>query len=526
MSRDSQSNSVQPDRANVRYMSDRSGNVLFITVDQLRADCLSSAGHPLVQTPNLDRLAADGVAFRRHYAQSTPCGPSRASLLTGQYLQKHRSGLNGTPMDARFTNVALEARAAGYDPVLFGYTDNSPDPRVLSPDDPRLRTYEGVLPGFRSVLYLPEHLETWGVWLRKHGYDVPEYVPDIYAPISDAAGAPPIYSAEHTEAAFLVEEVLDYLDAQGDEHWFAHATFIRPHPPYIVPEPYASMFDPADVSLPNRQPTYEVEGQVHPLLAAALSVEGIRGPDNDAELRQLRATYYGMIAEVDAQLGVLFEGLKVRGLWQNTLIVLTADHGEQLGDHWLWDKLGWFDQSYHIPLIVRDPRSEADDCRGSVVEDRFTENVDVMPTILDWIGAPIPVQCDGRSLLPITRGADPGAWRDAAYWEWEFRDPIGQWAEKMHGITSDQCAISVLRDERGKYVHFAAMAPLFYDLETDPDERINRAEDPAYASTVLRYAQRMLSIRMEHVDQTLTWMVVTPSGVLDGRRRLRAVGSA
>ena len=96
-------------------------NVLLITVDQWRGDCLSAVGHPVVRTPNLDRLAAQGVLFRCHYAQAAPCGPSRASLHTGQYLMNHRSGRNGTPLDARFTNVALEARKCGYEPALFGY---------------------------------------------------------------------------------------------------------------------------------------------------------------------------------------------------------------------------------------------------------------------------------------------------------------------------------------------------------------------------------------------------------------------
>ena len=93
-----------------------------------------------------------------------------------------------------------------------------------------------------------------------------------------------------------------------------------------------------------------------------------------------------MMTEVDAQLGRLFDGLRERGAWDDTLVVLTSDHGEQLGDHWLTEKLGWFDQSYHVPLIVRDPRRESDATRGAVVDDRFTENVDVMPTILEWLG--------------------------------------------------------------------------------------------------------------------------------------------
>lgn len=498
--------------------NDLPGNVLYITVDQWRGECLGAAGHPVVQTPNLDRLAAEGVLFRRHYAQSAPCGPSRASLHTGTYAMTHRSVLNGTPLDARFTNVALEVRAHGYDPVLFGYTDASPDPRGLDPDDPRLLTYEGVLPGFRTIVELPEHAARWGTWLREQGYDVPDDVREMYRPVSDAPGAPLPYRAEHSEAAYLTGEVLRYVDEQGEQPWFAHVAYIRPHPPFVVPAPYDTMYDPADVPTPVRRVTPDAEGAAHPLLAAAVRVPGVRGPDDEADLRRLRATYYGMMSEVDAALGRLFDGLRERGAWENTLVVLTSDHGEQLGDHWLMDKLGWFDQSYHIPLIVRDPRADADGTRGTHVADRFTENVDVMPTLLEWIGAAVPVQCDGRSVLPLLRGEEPARWRDAVHWEWEFRDPIGHFAESALGLTMDQCALAVLRDERGKYVHFTGLPPIFYDLERDPGELENRATDPAYATTVLDYAQRLLSLRMEHVEQTLTGLVVTPMGLLDGRQ--------
>ena len=127
-------------------------NVLFITADQWRGDCLSALGHPMVQTPHLDALAAQGVLFERHFANAAPCGPSRASLHTGMYLQNHRSGTNGTPLDARHTNWAMEAAKLGYDPVLFGYTDTSRDPRGEPDDSPWLRTYEGPLPGIRPIV--------------------------------------------------------------------------------------------------------------------------------------------------------------------------------------------------------------------------------------------------------------------------------------------------------------------------------------------------------------------------------------
>ena len=150
-------------------------NVLFITADQWRGDCLGAAGHPVVRTPNLDRLAAAGVSFRRHFAKAAPCGPSRASLYTGMYLMNHRSALNGTPLDARHDNVALVARRLGYEPALFGYTDTSIDPRTVRADDPALYSYEGVLPGFDPVCHLPEGApDAWLEWMRRAGVDVPD----------------------------------------------------------------------------------------------------------------------------------------------------------------------------------------------------------------------------------------------------------------------------------------------------------------------------------------------------------------
>ena len=127
-------------------------NVLLITADQWRGECLSTLGHPVLKTPHLDALAADGVLFRNHYAQCMPCGPSRASLLTGMYMMNHRSVRNGTPLDARFTNIALETRGLGYEPGLIGYTDTSYDPRLLHGRDPSRERYSNVMPGFLQLV--------------------------------------------------------------------------------------------------------------------------------------------------------------------------------------------------------------------------------------------------------------------------------------------------------------------------------------------------------------------------------------
>ena len=211
-------------------------NFLLITLDQFRGDCLSAAGHGVVRTPHLDDLCAHGVRFARHYSQASPCAPGRASLYTGTYQMNHRVVANGTPLDDRFDNVARAAGRAGYSPALFGYTDQSIDPRVSSgPEDPRLSTYEGVLPGFDPVLDLTGDYSPWLGWLAEKGHDV-------------TPGHVRLLATEHQRpsdasvSTFLTDRLLGWIDEQ-ESPWFAHASFIRPHPPYSAAGEYSTMYD-------------------------------------------------------------------------------------------------------------------------------------------------------------------------------------------------------------------------------------------------------------------------------------------
>ena len=491
----------------------RRPNILFITLDQWRGDCLGSAGHPVVETPNLDRLASEGVRFTSHYAQTAPCGPSRASLLTGTYQHVHRSVQNGTPLDARFTNVALEARAAGYDPVLFGHTDTTVDPRTVPDDDPRLENYEGPLPGFRVALDLPEDREAWYRWLENRGHDVSDRdrflrprTDMAVPPGRGASWAPPPFAADETETAFLVGEVVDELEGliAGGRPWFVHASIYRPHPPFVVPEPYNDLVDPASVP----EPLADESGDVHPFLAAARSWRHTRPPSEPLDLRQLRATYYGMMSEVDDQVGRLLAALERTGAADDTIVVVTSDHGEMLGDHGLMSKLGFFDQAFHIPLIVRYPpvtgRSAEAGGTGRVVE-AFTENVDVMPTLLDLAGVDVPRQCQGRSLRPWLEGADPADWRSAVHWEFDFRLFAG-----AVDLPGHLCNLAVHRDRAGKYVHFAGWPALFYDLEDDPEERRPLAGHPSMAG----YAASLMDWRMSTDEQVLADHLAVPGGMV------------
>jgi arylsulfatase A-like enzyme len=492
-------------------------DVLFITADQWRGECLSALGHPTVRTPNLDALAREGVLFRNHFANAVPCGPSRASLHTGMYLQNHRSGTNGTPLDGRHTNWAKEVGRAGYDPVLFGYTDTSIDPRGTDADDPWLRTYEGPLPGIRVEVMMGETPRPWTDWLKARGYAMPDdirYAYSVRASGPDYEDGAPVpkplaLPAEVDDTSFLVDRCIDYIRG-AKTPFVAHLSILRPHPPFIAPEPYNAMYDPRDVPGFTRRTTPDDEAVQHPWLAHQLSRRLFRAPSDEKKLRRLKAVYYGLMSEVDAAIGRVIAALKESGRWETTLIVFTSDHGEQMGDHWLLGKCGYFDASYRIPLIVRDPRHSH--AHGSVVDD-FTENVDIMPTMLDALGLDIPVQCDGRSLAPFLEGRDaPSNWRQEAHWEFDFRNPADDAAEKRLDLTLHQCTLNVVRGRRYKYVHFTKLPPLFFDLERDPNEFENRANDPDYLPLVLEHAQKLLSWRMNHDEQTLTHIALRHEG--------------
>jgi arylsulfatase A-like enzyme len=502
----------------------RRPNILLITLDQFRADCLGAAGHPLVRTPNLDRLAADGVRFSHHFANCAPCGPSRASLLTGLWQMNHRSTGNGSPLSDHLPMLPRLLREHGYDPTLFGYSDTTLDPSTLAPDDPRRASYEQPMPGFSSGLLLDDDIGPWIDWLAAAGYDVPDEHRRIYEPADvpvppdrGATWRPAVYAAEHTESAFMTTTALAWLDEPGrtDEPWCAHLSYLRPHPPYLAPAPYHDMFDPADVPDPVRHPSAADEAAVHPFVAGALTV--VPSPADDLDQRQLRATYYGMIAEVDAQVGRLLDGLDERGLRDDTIVVLTSDHGEQLGDHWLIEKLGFFDQSYRIPLIIRWPGMGG---RPGRVVDAFTENVDITPTLLDLVGAPPPEFCDGASLRPFLDGdleglQAPDGWRQAVHHEFDFREPTSTIIEEIFGIRQDQCAISVLRTRERKLVEFCAeLPPLFFDLADDPGELVDLAGDPDRSAELLAHTRALLRLRMEHTDPRLANTRATALGTV------------
>ena len=503
-------------------------NILLIVVDQWRGDCVphvqrADGGAPVLRTPNLDRLCREGTTFRNHVTVTAPCGPARASLHTGLYQMNHRACQNTVPLDARHDTLPRMLRRAGYDPALVGYTTTTPDPRTTGPADPRFRTVGDAMDGWREVGGLePDHDGYFG-WLAQQGFPLPPRREDIWLPEgADAApGAtdrPARVPAHLSDSAFFTERALSYLKGRDGKPFFLHLGYYRPHPPFVACAPYHAMYAPADMPPPVRAASPAAEAAQHPLLRHYLDAvgrgaffRGAAGPAaamDEAAVRQMRATYFGMMTEVDDQVGRVLAYLDANGQWDDTLVVFTSDHGEQLGDHHLLGKLGYFDESFRIPLVVRAPGAAG----GGIVA-APTESVDVLPTLLDWLGAPAPDALDGRSLLGFVRGAPPAGWRTELHYEFDFRDTMDSQPEAALGLHRDACSLCVVQGAAYKYVHFAALPPLFFDLAADPGQFHDRAADPAYAGLVRDHAQRALSWRLLHAERTLTGFRAAPHGL-------------
>ena len=488
-------------------------NVLLIYADQWRQD---QFGASRTYTPHLDALAAQGVRFARHYTQIIPCAPSRASLFTGLYAQTHRVVGNGIPLDARHRTIGHYLREAGYDPTLFGYTDTTLDPRTLAPGDARATGYQ-ILPGLSEGCHQPDdNPAAWLAHLRARGHAFgtsgAAYAPDRSRPnpTGGAGGYPARYTAQDSDTAFLTDRLMGWIDRQ-ESGWCAMLCYLRPHNPTIAPEPYNALVDPDSLAAPIRAETPGEEAAIHPMMAHQIAEGDARikcHPDlagrvadvPETDWRSLRAIHLALMAEIDANLGRLFDQLKTAGDWDNTLILFSSDHGEAMFDHYLCNQAAWTEQCAHVPLIVRDPRPAADAARGTVCS-AFSEAIDTIPTVLNWLGEDVPGHLDGASLVPFLQGEAPRAWRDHVTWEFHYRAPVRFGSRR---VAPQDAQMTVYRDATFKHVHFLGLPPLLFDMAHDPNEMVNLAADPANAPIERDYLNRQLCKRLRHDDRTFS----------------------
>ena len=468
-------------------------NILFIMYDQLRFDYLSCAGHPHLKTPNMDRLAAMGVRFSRAYVQSPVCGSSRMSFYTGRYVHSHGASYNGFPLKVGEITLGDHLRKIGMDAVLVGKTHMRVDEDGME----RLGLARESIIGARvSECGFDVHVRDDGLWakgpagyydkgrqpyneyLRARGYagENPwhdfansglEETGDMASGWFMAnAGKPANIAEEDSETPWLTREAQAFISADHERPWLCHLSYIKPHWPYIVPAPYHDMYGAADVQPVVRS---ELERQdPHPVYRAFMENRIGRAFSRDEVREAVIPAYMGLVKQCDDQMGRLFDYLEKTGRMDDTMIVITSDHGDYLGDHWLGEKELFHDCSVRVPLIVYDPRMEADTARGSVC-DALVESIDLAPTFMEAIGARSPGHIlEGRSLMPLLHGQSPADWRGYAISEYDYSPT--QAATKLDVAPRDARLFMVVTDA-WKLIHAeGGFRPMLFDLRNDPGE--------------------------------------------------------
>ena len=518
-------------------------NILFIMFDQLRWDYLSCAGHPHLHTPNIDALAADGVRFTRAYCQSPVCGASRMSFYTGRYCHSHGATWNRVPLKVGEHTLGDHLRDNGMECWLVGKTHMKADTQGMArlgiPADSIIgvRTeqcgfdvYErddGMRPEGPEGFYDEGGAATYNDWLRARGYPGDNPWHDFANSARDAEGnvlsgwllenarKPAAIKEEDSETPYMTSRAIEFMDQAGETPWCLHLSYIKPHWPYIAPAPYNDMYGPEHVIPVNRSDDELVD--MHPVYANYVNNRVGQSFSRDEVLEHTIPSYMGLIKQCDDQMGRLFDYLKSSGLWDNTLIVLTSDHGDYLGDHWLGEKDLFHDCSAKIPLIIRDPSDQADGTRGTEC-DTLVESIDLAPTFLDVIGAETrPHILEGASLLPFLHGNMPAKWRDYVI------------SENDYGISPGNAALAEQVDDprqymvantRWKYIYAEGFRPMLFDLHNDPNE-LNDLGTSAEHEPIRQKMFKALSAWARRLSQRTT---MSPADVIAERKRSPARG--
>ncbi len=490
-------------------------NILFIMCDQLRWDYLSCYGHPRLATPNIDALAARGMRFTRAYVQSPICGAARMSFYTGRYVQSHGAAWNGFPLRIGEMTIGDYLRPLGLDTVLVGKTHMQADSEGME----RLGIDPASIIGVRLAecgfdpyerddglhaigpdgRYDPR-LPRYNRYLNERGYAGDNPWHDWANAASDRdnklasgwamrhARKPARVREEDSETPYMTRRAIDYIRAADDRPWCLHLSYIKPHWPYIAPAPYNDMFGADDVIAAVR--SEEERADPHPIYREFMRHRWSRAFSRDEVRREVIPVYMGLIKQIDDQLGVLFRFMEEQGLFENTMIVFTSDHGDYLGDHWLGEKELFHDPSVKVPLIIYDPSSAADRARGTVCG-ALVEAIDLLPTFLEALGADPSGQShrlEGRSLLSLLHGEAPAQWRQFAISEYDYSM---QPATVELGVAPRDARLFMIADERWKYVHAIGFRPMLFDLASDPGELSDLGADPAYEQVRARLASAL-----------------------------------
>jgi arylsulfatase A-like enzyme len=473
-------------------------NILFIMYDQLRFDYLSCAGHPHLHTPNFDRVAAMGMRFTNAYVQSPVCGGSRMCYYTGRYASSHGAHWNGFPLRVGEHTMGDHLRRVGMDCWLIGKTHMKADSEGmerlgLSPDsiigarqaecgfDTWIR--DDGLWGQGPDGFYDEKRSPYNEYLKGKGYPTENpWATFANAGIDDEgdmasgwifknADKAANVREEDSETPWLTTKAIEFMKEKTGP-WCAHVSYIKPHWPYIVPAPYHNMYGENHVPAPTRDTVEREDPQ--PVFGAYMENKIATAFQRDEVRKKVIPAYMGLIKQCDDQLGRILEHLEQTDTLKDTMIVLTSDHGDYLGDHWLGEKDLFHEQSVKVPMIIYDPRAGADATRGTT-SDALVESIDLAPTFVDFAGGKIADHIlEGRSLTPLMHG-ETVKWRDVAISEYDYS--ATPQAVKL-GLAPRDARLFMVFDGRYKLMHAeGGLRPMLFDLQSDPEEFIDLAKD-------------------------------------------------
>jgi arylsulfatase A-like enzyme len=460
-------------------------NILWITGEGVPISALSCYGSKLLETPNIDRIAKEGVRFENAFTTNALCAPSRATLLTGTYT--HINGMIGNPdiadvpadeqpkFDANQETIAKILKRNGYQTGMVGKWHLPVNPAKT---------------GFDYFVY-------------KEGAGGPYYEPTGYLG-NPSVGSDVVEQQRHEgyETDVTTDLVIKGIQ-QFTKPWLMMVQYFNAHRPFEPPHKYEHLYDKVRIPEPG---TFwdDYSRRASPARVARMRIEDMPDFNPPADLtgrqrkqwnyQQFMEHFLATVRSQDDNIGRLFEFLEKNGLLENTVVVYTTDHGFFLGDHGWFDKRFMYEQAIRVPWMIRLPGSGE---KGSV-RGEWTANIDNAPTVLDLAGLPVPAEMQGKSLVPMLRGERARGGAPAFYYHYyEFGSP--HWVAPHYGI----------RTERFKLISYYNRNEWeLFDLEKDPDEMENlfidngRRVQPGYEAVVQDLVSQLKAIRERYKDTT------------------------
>ena len=441
-------------------------NVVLFLTDGHRADTVGCYGNALLETPHLDAFAGEGVLFRRAFCTHSVCMPTRASLYTGRYPHIHGVWANGVALRRSEVTLPQVLADSGYATCACGKVHFEPQQAYADHLAPIIDGPEPYY-GFGEV-HLSENCL---------GKEYLRFIDDQFPDLAARARKRDRMPEEAHDLHWITSQAIGFIERQAARKtpFYCHCSFHELIPPCHPPEGFAGHYSPDDVPVPELRPDdLDRKPPFYRQCYEGYSARG-RQPD-EPTLRKYIASYYDQARFLDKQFGRLVAALKDLGLWDNTVVLFTADHGLALNDHWQWRHGPFlFDQVINVPMIWRLP----DAAQSGAVTDEMVEGVDVMPTVLELCGVESPAGVQGRSIVPLATGEQGARGRQSVLVQ-ERQAPDLE-ARGIDPATITQVGV---RTRDWKLIHYPA-SPYgeLYHLADDPDEFVNLWADPAHLAS-------------------------------------------